>query len=79
MRICDGDCEISASRDHLIFAYYVTGHGFGHATRVVEVQQFLFLFFFFSKVSWNFRVNCEIIRWISCKLINIFRLLMIQA
>lgn len=21
----------------LVFAYYVTGHGFGHATRVVEV------------------------------------------
>lgn len=22
----------------LVFAYYVTGHGFGHATRVVEVR-----------------------------------------
>ncbi|GMJ15798.1 arabinose kinase [Hibiscus trionum] len=29
-----GEC---ASIKHLIFAYYVTGHGFGHATRVVEV------------------------------------------
>lgn len=41
MRISDGDCEKSASRDHLIFAYYVTGHGFGHATRVVEVVRHL--------------------------------------
>ncbi|KAG5225128.1 L-arabinokinase [Salix suchowensis] len=31
------ECEgVSASRKHLVFAYYVTGHGFGHATRVVE-------------------------------------------
>jgi hypothetical protein len=28
---------ISVSKEHLVFAYYVTGHGFGHATRVVEV------------------------------------------
>lgn len=28
---------VSASSKHLVFAYYVTGHGFGHATRVVEV------------------------------------------
>ncbi|XWS72876.1 hypothetical protein CRYUN_Cryun02cG0077500 [Craigia yunnanensis] len=36
MRIEDdgGEC---ASIKQLIFAYYVTGHGFGHATRVVEV------------------------------------------
>ncbi|XVE97217.1 hypothetical protein REPUB_Repub03eG0001500 [Reevesia pubescens] len=36
MRIEDngGEC---ASIKHLVFAYYVTGHGFGHATRVVEV------------------------------------------
>ncbi|KAK4389063.1 L-arabinokinase [Sesamum angolense] len=27
----------------LIFAYYVTGHGFGHATRVVEVARHLIL------------------------------------
>lgn len=26
-----------AERRSLVFAYYVTGHGFGHATRVVEV------------------------------------------
>lgn len=25
-------------RAKLVFAYYVTGHGFGHATRVVEVR-----------------------------------------
>ncbi|XP_075508427.1 L-arabinokinase-like isoform X1 [Primulina tabacum] len=30
------------SRKHpLVFAYYVTGHGFGHATRVVEVARHL--------------------------------------
>ncbi|KAM7264089.1 hypothetical protein ACFE04_001772 [Oxalis oulophora] len=36
MRIEDGSEPQSASTNHLIFAYYVTGHGFGHATRVVE-------------------------------------------
>ncbi|KAK9097576.1 hypothetical protein Sjap_023073 [Stephania japonica] len=36
MKLDDGD-EFSASTRHLVFAYYVTGHGFGHATRVVEV------------------------------------------
>ncbi|GJR45923.1 L-arabinokinase-like protein [Tanacetum coccineum] len=34
---------MSASRNHLVFAYYVTGHGFGHATRVVEVVRHLIL------------------------------------
>ncbi|XP_043713454.1 L-arabinokinase-like [Telopea speciosissima] len=38
MRI-DEDDQISASPKHLVFAYYVTGHGFGHATRVVEVAR----------------------------------------
>ncbi|KAG2691757.1 hypothetical protein I3760_08G021800 [Carya illinoinensis] len=33
----------SASRNHLVFAYYVTGHGFGHATRVVEVVRHLII------------------------------------
>uniref|UniRef100_A0A2P2MS60 L-arabinokinase-like isoform X1 n=2 Tax=Rhizophora mucronata TaxID=61149 RepID=A0A2P2MS60_RHIMU len=33
----------SAPRRHLVFAYYVTGHGFGHATRVVEVARNLIL------------------------------------
>uniref|UniRef100_A0A2C9W5Q7 GHMP kinase N-terminal domain-containing protein n=1 Tax=Manihot esculenta TaxID=3983 RepID=A0A2C9W5Q7_MANES len=32
-----------ASRNHLVFAYYVTGHGFGHATRVIEVVRNLIL------------------------------------
>ncbi|KAJ4754723.1 Galactokinase [Rhynchospora pubera] len=32
---------VSVSREHLVFAYYVTGHGFGHATRVVEVVRHL--------------------------------------
>ncbi|XP_076907882.1 L-arabinokinase-like [Bidens hawaiensis] len=43
MRIDDGVDEVSASRNHLVFAYYVTGHGFGHATRVVEVVRHLIL------------------------------------
>ncbi|KVH95558.1 Galactokinase galactose-binding domain-containing protein [Cynara cardunculus var. scolymus] len=43
MRIEDGVEEVSASRNHLVFAYYVTGHGFGHATRVVEVVRHLIL------------------------------------
>ncbi|KAK9052761.1 hypothetical protein SSX86_029391 [Deinandra increscens subsp. villosa] len=43
MRIEDGAEEVSASRNHLVFAYYVTGHGFGHATRVVEVVRHLIL------------------------------------
>lgn len=30
--------ESESSRPPLVFAYYVTGHGFGHATRVVEVR-----------------------------------------
>ena len=30
--------ESDSSRPSLVFAYYVTGHGFGHATRVVEVR-----------------------------------------
>ncbi|XP_030551692.2 L-arabinokinase-like [Rhodamnia argentea] len=34
---------VSSSRDRLVFAYYVTGHGFGHATRVVEVVRHLIL------------------------------------
>ncbi|KAG1364535.1 Mevalonate/galactokinase [Cocos nucifera] len=41
MRIPRGDEGVSASREHLVFAYYVTGHGFGHATRVVEVVRHL--------------------------------------
>lgn len=40
MRIQESD-GVSASRKHLVFAYYVTGHGFGHATRVVEVVRHL--------------------------------------
>lgn len=42
MRIEESD-GVSASRKHLVFAYYVTGHGFGHATRVVEVVRNLIL------------------------------------
>lgn len=34
---------MSSPRNRLVFAYYVTGHGFGHATRVVEVVRHLIL------------------------------------
>lgn len=46
----------------LVFAYYVTGHGFGHATRVVEVP--LSSFFSFSSLfslkmwSWEYPYLC---------------------
>ncbi|KAJ0030989.1 hypothetical protein Pint_12656 [Pistacia integerrima] len=44
MRIKENEgVSASASRNHLVFAYYVTGHGFGHATRVVEVVRNLIL------------------------------------
>ncbi|KAG6591644.1 L-arabinokinase, partial [Cucurbita argyrosperma subsp. sororia] len=32
-----------ASGNRLVFAYYITGHGFGHATRVIEVVRHLIL------------------------------------
>jgi hypothetical protein len=28
-------------QEHLVFAYYINGHGFGHATRMVEVVRHL--------------------------------------
>ncbi|XP_028791770.1 L-arabinokinase-like [Neltuma alba] len=34
---------VSSSKKNLVFAYYVTGHGFGHATRVAEVVRHLIL------------------------------------
>jgi len=43
MRIEKEGEDVSAPPRHLVFAYYVTGHGFGHATRVVEVYFSLFL------------------------------------
>lgn len=43
MRIEKEAEAVSASRNHLVFAYYVTGHGFGHATRVIEVVRHLIL------------------------------------
>ncbi|KAE9588968.1 putative L-arabinokinase [Lupinus albus] len=43
MRIEAESDGVSASRKHLVFAYYVTGHGFGHATRVTEVVRHLIL------------------------------------
>ncbi|RDY10485.1 L-arabinokinase [Mucuna pruriens] len=41
MRIEQESDGVSASAKHLVFAYYVTGHGFGHATRVTEVVRHL--------------------------------------
>ncbi|KAK9741662.1 hypothetical protein RND81_03G120500 [Saponaria officinalis] len=43
MRIDNEVDDVSATPKHLVFAYYVTGHGFGHATRVVEVARHLIL------------------------------------
>ncbi|GAB2286398.1 D-arabinose 1-dehydrogenase (NAD(P)(+)) [Dionaea muscipula] len=43
MRIENEGDDVSAPPRHLVFAYYVTGHGFGHATRVVEVARHLIL------------------------------------
>ncbi|XP_077238581.1 L-arabinokinase-like [Tasmannia lanceolata] len=40
MRFGEED-HVPASNKHLVFAYYITGHGFGHATRVVEVVRHL--------------------------------------
>ncbi|KAI4379727.1 hypothetical protein MLD38_005984 [Melastoma candidum] len=42
MRIDNGNGKPWPTRN-LVFAYYVTGHGFGHATRVVEVVRHLIL------------------------------------
>jgi hypothetical protein len=43
MRVQDGDVdgggEVTAPPQHLVFAYYITGHGFGHATRALEVRR----------------------------------------
>jgi L-arabinokinase len=43
MTIIEGGNQVTQSKDRLVFAYYVTGHGFGHATRVVEVVRNLIL------------------------------------
>ncbi|XLU99140.1 hypothetical protein S245_013480, partial [Arachis hypogaea] len=40
----DGDgAAADSSTQKMVFAYYVTGHGFGHATRVAEVVRHLIL------------------------------------
>ncbi|PWZ22034.1 L-arabinokinase [Zea mays] len=45
IRVQDGDVdgggEVTAPPQHLVFAYYITGHGFGHATRALEVVRHL--------------------------------------
>ncbi|KMZ73213.1 Galactokinase, partial [Zostera marina] len=41
MRIVEEDLVPIVADKHIVFAYYVTGHGFGHATRVVEVVRHL--------------------------------------
>ncbi|KAL9227165.1 hypothetical protein vseg_002890 [Gypsophila vaccaria] len=38
-----GEDILGANSKNLVFAYYVTGHGFGHATRAVEVARHLIL------------------------------------
>ncbi|KAI4316185.1 hypothetical protein L6164_024189 [Bauhinia variegata] len=43
MRVQQEGDGVSASKKQLVFAYYVTGHGFGHATRVAEVVRHLIL------------------------------------
>jgi len=43
MRIDQESAAVSSSRKHLVFAYYITGHGFGHATRVTEVKKLILL------------------------------------
>lgn len=50
---------VSVSREHLVFAYYVTGHGFGHATRVVEVNYLMNLQFSSSILAIFFKVSVE--------------------
>ncbi|KAF3639055.1 hypothetical protein FXO38_22886 [Capsicum annuum] len=32
---------VGSEKKSIVFAYYVTGHGFGHATRVAEVVRHL--------------------------------------
>ncbi|GJN18976.1 hypothetical protein PR202_gb06199 [Eleusine coracana subsp. coracana] len=45
MRVRGGDGDeaaaVTAPPQHLVFAYYITGHGFGHATRALEVVRHL--------------------------------------
>ncbi|MED6130560.1 D-arabinose 1-dehydrogenase (NAD(P)(+)), variant 2 [Stylosanthes scabra] len=42
MKEQDGGAAVPSSKK-MVFAYYVTGHGFGHATRVAEVVRHLIL------------------------------------
>lgn len=62
MRIEESD-GVSASRKHLVFAYYVTGHGFGHATRVVEVSFTALIFSPNCNSSW-FSIFCSFFLYI---------------
>ncbi|KAL4381380.1 hypothetical protein HN51_005026 [Arachis hypogaea] len=40
----DGDGVAAVSSTHkMVFAYFVTGHGFGHATHVAEVVRHLII------------------------------------
>ncbi|KAK9699639.1 hypothetical protein RND81_08G186400 [Saponaria officinalis] len=43
MRIENEGEDVLIATKNLVFAYYVTGHGFGHATRAVEVARHLIL------------------------------------
>jgi len=57
MRIDENE-GVSASSKHLVFAYYVTGHGFGHATRVVEVPSPSLTLFLSASVSFLIHAFC---------------------
>ena len=55
---CDGvSASACVSRQKLVFAYYVTGHGFGHATRVAEVALILNLLFLSFLALWVLKLE----------------------
>ena len=57
MRIENEGEDVSAPPKHLVFAYYVTGHGFGHATRVVEVSVFFLLLISATLFDFDFNID----------------------
>jgi hypothetical protein len=67
MRIEQESDGVSASRKHLVFAYYITGHGFGHATRVTEVHIFFLFNFSILLLFWFFVVFGQMGYWINKK------------
>ena len=69
MRIEQEIYGVSASTKHLVFAYYVTGHGFGHATRVTEVSSAIHILFGFFRFQPN---GCLISRIYPRKILFLF-------